>query len=145
EMLCQISNFWFRRTSHLMPNHLTGADVASMLPTGVDPEPYVRRSVVTKRLRPVPVEAIARGYLIGTGWKDYQRTGAVCGITLPPGLLMAEQLPEPIFTPSTKAAVGDHDQNVSFDEVVRKIGGDLAAQIRSSTLAIYYFAAAYAL
>jgi phosphoribosylaminoimidazole-succinocarboxamide synthase len=145
EMLCQISNFWFRRTSHLMPNHLTGADVASMLPTGVDPEPYVRRSVVTKRLRPVPVEAIARGYLIGTGWKDYQRTGAVCGITLPPGLRMAEQLPEPIFTPSTKAAVGDHDQNVSFDEVVRKIGADLAEQIRSATLAIYKFAAAYAL
>lgn len=145
EMLCQISNFWFDKTAHLMPNHLTHEDVAAVLPAGVDPALYARRSVVTKRLRPVPVEAIARGYLIGSGWKDYQRTGAVCGIRLPDGLRQAGQLPEPIFTPSTKAAVGDHDENVDFDQVVRLVGADLAEQVRAATLAIYQFAAAYAL
>jgi len=145
EMLCQISNFWFDKTAHLMPNHLTHEDVASVLPAGVDPALYARRAVVTKRLKPVPVEAIARGYLIGSGWKDYQRSGAVCGIALPSGLKQAQQLPEPIFTPSTKAAVGDHDENVSFDSVVAQIGADLANQVRDATLAIYRFAAAYAL
>jgi phosphoribosylaminoimidazole-succinocarboxamide synthase len=145
EMLCQISNFWFDKTAHLMPNHLTHEDVASVLPAGVEPALYARRAVVTKRLKPVPVEAIARGYLIGSGWKDYQRTGAVCGIALPAGLQQAQQLPEPIFTPSTKAAVGDHDENVSFDAVVAQIGAGLANQVRDATLAIYRFAAAYAL
>ncbi len=145
EMLCQISNFWFDRTSHLVPNHLTGDDVAAFLPPGVDPALYMRRSVVAKRLRPVPVEAIARGYLIGSGWKDYQRTGAVCGIALPDGLQLAQQLPQPIFTPSTKAAVGEHDENVSFDDVVRRIGIDLAEQVRAATLTIYRHAAEYAL
>ncbi|KFN51380.1 phosphoribosylaminoimidazolesuccinocarboxamide synthase [Arenimonas composti] len=144
EMLCRISNFWFARTAHLMPNHLTGDDVAAVLPEGVDPAPYLQRSVVTKKLRPVPVEAIARGYLIGSGWADYQRTGAVCGIALPGGLRQADRLPQPIFTPSTKAAVGDHDQNVDFDAVVRLIGADLAEQVRSATLAIYRYAADYA-
>ena len=144
EMLCQVSNFWFAKTAHLMPNHLTGDDVASVLPAGVDPALYAKRSVVTKKLRPVPVEAIARGYLIGSGWKDYLRTGAVCGITLPAGLQQAQQLPEPIFTPSTKAAVGDHDENVGFDEVVRRIGADLAEQVRAATLSIYPYASAYA-
>jgi phosphoribosylaminoimidazole-succinocarboxamide synthase len=119
EMLCQISNFWFDRTAHLVPNHLTGIDVASVLPAGVDASRYARRAVVTKKLKPVPVEAIARGYLIGSGWKDYQRTGRVSGITLPDGLRQAEQLPQPIFTPSTKAAVGDHDENIDFDTMVR--------------------------
>ena len=145
EMLCQISNFWFAKTAHLVPNHLTGDDVASVLPPGVDPALYAKRSVVAKRLRPVPVEAIARGYLIGSGWKDYVRTGMVCGIALPDGLQMAQQLPQPIFTPSTKAAVGDHDENVSFDEMVRKIGIDLAEQVRAATLTIYRHAAEYAL
>jgi phosphoribosylaminoimidazole-succinocarboxamide synthase len=93
EMLCQISNFWFAKTAHLMPNHLTGIDVASVLPEGVDPAPYAKRSVVTRKLKPVPVEAIARGYLIGSGWKDYQRTGKVSGIDLPDGLRQAEKLP----------------------------------------------------
>jgi len=144
EMLCQISNFWFARTAHLIPNHLTGEDVASVLPAGVDPALYALRSVVAKKLRPVPVEAIARGYLIGSGWKDYQRNGAICGIALPPGLRQAEQLPEPIFTPSTKAAVGDHDENVSFDQVVAAIGAELAEKVRAATLQIYRFAAAYA-
>jgi len=144
EMLCQISNFWFGKTAHLMPNHLTGEDVAAVLPAGVDAALYARRSVVAKKLRPVPVECIARGYLIGSGWKDYQRTGAVCGIELPKGLRLAEKLPEPVFTPSTKAAVGDHDENVSFDAVVAAIGADLAGQVRDATLRIYRWAADYA-
>jgi phosphoribosylaminoimidazole-succinocarboxamide synthase len=144
EMLCQISNFWFGKTAHLMPNHLTHEDVAAVLPAGVDPALYARRAVVTKKLKPVPVEAIARGYLIGSGWKDYQRTGQVCGIDLPEGLRLAEQLPEPIFTPSTKAAVGDHDENVSFDTVAAQIGGALAEQVREATLRIYRYAAQYA-
>ncbi|MUV13655.1 phosphoribosylaminoimidazolesuccinocarboxamide synthase [Noviluteimonas gilva] len=140
EMLCQISNFWFDRTSALMPNHLTGADVASALPAGVDASRYAKRSVVTKKLKPVPVEAIARGYLIGSGWKDYQRTGRVSGIALPDGLRQAEQLPQPIFTPSTKAAVGDHDENIDFDTMVRVVGADLAEQVRDATLRLYAFA-----
>ena len=144
EMLCQISNFWFAKTAHLVPNHLTGKDVASVLPAGVDARLYAKRSVVTKRLKPVPVEAIARGYLIGSGWKDYQATGSLCGIKLPSGLRQAEKLPTPIFTPSTKAAIGDHDENIGFDQVVASIGGDLAEQVRDATLKIYTFAAEFA-
>ncbi|KJV30067.1 phosphoribosylaminoimidazolesuccinocarboxamide synthase [Luteibacter yeojuensis] len=144
EMLTQISNFWFDKTAHLIPNHLTGDDVASVLPAGVDPALYAKRAVVTKRLKPVPVEAIARGYIIGSGWKDYQATGAICGITLPPGLKQAQQLPAPIFTPSTKAEVGGKDMNVSFDEVVAAVGEDLANAVRKATLDIYQFAVAYA-
>jgi len=144
EMLCQISNFWFERTEHLVPNHLTGIDVASVLPAGVDASRYARRAVVTKKLKPVPVEAIARGYLIGSGWKDYQRTGRVSGITLADGLRQAEQLPQPIFTPSTKAAVGDHDENIDFDTMVRAIGAELAEQVRDATLRLYAFARDYA-
>ena len=144
EMLTQISNFWFGRTAHLVPNHLTGRNVADVVPAGTDVALYAKRSVVAKRLKPVPVEAIARGYLIGSGWKDYQASGSLCGITLPAGLRQAEQLPAPIFTPSTKAAVGDHDQNVSFDHVVEAIGPDLAEQVRVATLALYDYAAMYA-
>ncbi|UNK56396.1 phosphoribosylaminoimidazolesuccinocarboxamide synthase [Pseudoxanthomonas daejeonensis] len=144
EMLCQISNFWFGKTAHLMPNHLTGIDVASVLPAGVDAGLYAKRAVVSKKLKPVPVEAIARGYLIGSGWKDYQRTGQVSGIALPDGLRQAEQLPEPIFTPSTKAAVGDHDENIDFDAMVRVVGGELAERVRDATLRLYRYAAAYA-
>ena len=144
EMLCQISNFWFAQTAHLVPNHLTGIDVASVLPPGIDPTPYARRAVVTRKLKPVPVEAIARGYLIGSGWKDYQRTGRVSGITLPDGLRQAEQLPQPIFTPSTKASVGDHDENIDFDTMVRTVGADLAEQVRDATLRLYQFASDFA-
>lgn len=145
EMLCQISNFWFEKTAHLIPNHLTHESPASVLPAGVDSALYAKRSVITKKLKPVPVEAIARGYIIGSGWKDYQKTGAICGIELPAGLQQAEQLPTPIFTPSTKAAVGDHDENVSFDAIVEQIGADLAEQVRAATLEIYEFAARYAI
>ena len=144
EMLCQISNFWFAKTAHLVPNHLTGKDVAAVLPAGTDANLYARRSVITKRLKPVPVEAIARGYLIGSGWKDYQASGSLCGITLPAGLRQAEKLPAPIFTPSTKAAIGDHDENIGFDQVVATIGADLAEQVREATLKMYTFAAEYA-
>jgi phosphoribosylaminoimidazole-succinocarboxamide synthase len=144
EMLTQISNFWFGKTAHIIPNHLTGEDVASVLPAGVDAALYARRAVVTKRLKPVPVEAIARGYIIGSGWKSYKATGDICGIKLPEGLQQAAKLPEPIFTPSTKAAVGDHDENVSFDAVVALVGEDMANAVRKATLAIYAWAAAYA-
>jgi phosphoribosylaminoimidazole-succinocarboxamide synthase len=144
EMLTQISNFWFGKTAHIIPNHLTGEDVASVLPAGVDVALYAKRAVITKRLKPVPVEAIARGYIIGSGWKSYKATGDICGIKLPEGLSMAAKLPEPIFTPSTKAAVGDHDENVSFDAVVALVGEDMANAVRKATLEIYAWAAAYA-
>ncbi|XQA75990.1 phosphoribosylaminoimidazolesuccinocarboxamide synthase [Xanthomonas sacchari] len=144
EMLCQVSNFWFKKTEHLMPNHLTGTDVAAVLPEGVDKALYAKRAVVTRKLKPVPVEAIARGYLIGSGWKDYQRTGKVSGIELPDGLRQAEKLAEPIFTPSTKAAVGDHDENIDFDAMVKTVGAELAERVRDATLRIYRFAADFA-
>jgi phosphoribosylaminoimidazole-succinocarboxamide synthase len=144
EMLCQMSNFWFGKTAHLVPNHLTGKNIADVLPRGADANLYTKRSVVAKRLKAVPVEAIARGYLIGSGWKDYQATGSLCGIKLPTGLQQAAKLPTPIFTPSTKAAAGQHDENIGFDRVVDLIGADLAEQVRDVTLKIYGFAADYA-
>ena len=144
EMLCQISNFWFGKTAHIIANHLTGIDVASVLPAGVDAALYARRAVVTKKLKPVPVECIARGYIIGSGWKDYQRTGAISGIALPAGLQQAQQLAEPIFTPSTKAAVGDHDENIDFAAAVNLVGREQAEAVRDATLAIYAFARDYA-
>ena len=144
EMLCQMSNFWFGKTAHLVPNHLTGKNVADVLPRGADANLYTKRSVVAKRLKAVPVEAIARGYLIGSGWKDYQAMGSLCGIKLPTGLQQAAKLPTPIFTPSTKAAAGQHDENIGFDRVVDLIGADLAEQVRDVTLKIYGFAADYA-
>jgi phosphoribosylaminoimidazole-succinocarboxamide synthase len=144
EMLTRISNFWFGQTAHLVPNHLTGKHIADVLPAGVDAALYAQRSVIARRLKPVPIEAIARGYLIGSGWKDYQATGSLCGIALPNGLRQAEKLPEPIFTPSTKAAAGTHDENIDFDQVVATIGADLAEQVRAATLAIYRFAADHA-
>jgi phosphoribosylaminoimidazole-succinocarboxamide synthase len=144
EMLTQMSNFWFAKTRHLLPNHLLERRLADVLPAGVDLALYARRSVICKRLKPIPFEAIARGYLIGSGWKDYQATGQLCGIALPASLRQAEQLPEPIFTPSTKAAPGQHDENIDFDSVVNQVGSALAGQVRDATLAIYRFAAEYA-
>ncbi len=144
EMLCQMSNFWFDQTRHIIANHLTGIDVSSVLPAGVDAALYAKRAVVTKKLTPVPVECIARGYIIGSGWKDYQRTGAISGIALPAGLQQAQQLPEPIFTPSTKAAVGDHDENIDFAAAVNLVGRERAEQVRDATLALYAFARDYA-
>ena len=144
EMLTEISNFWFGKTAHIMPNHLTGKRVADVLPAGTDVALYAKRSVIAKRLTPVPFEAIARGYLIGSGWKDYLRTGSLCGIELPANLRQAGKLPMPIFTPSTKAAAGSHDENISFKQVVATIGADLAERVRTATLAIYAFAADFA-
>ncbi|HET9047545.1 MAG TPA: phosphoribosylaminoimidazolesuccinocarboxamide synthase [Chiayiivirga sp.] len=144
EILTAMSNFWFAQTRDLMPNHLLDVAVASVLPAGVDTALYQARSVVARRLKPLPVEAIARGYIIGSGWKDYRATGAVSGVALPKGLRQAEQLPEPIFTPSTKAAVGTHDENIGFDQMVTLIGGELAEQVREATLSIYRFAAEFA-
>ncbi|PJK13220.1 phosphoribosylaminoimidazolesuccinocarboxamide synthase [Lysobacteraceae bacterium NML120232] len=144
EMLTQISNFWFDKTRHIIANHLTGDAVASVLPAGVDPALYARRAVITKKLKPVPVECIARGYIIGSGWKDYQASGQISGITLPAGLQQAEQLQEPIFTPSTKAAVGDHDENIDFAAAVNLIGREMAEAVRDATLEIYRFARDYA-
>ena len=131
----QISNFWFEKTAHLMPNHLTASTWPRCCPACVD-APCMQGAACHPSLKPVPVEAIARGYLIGSGWKDYQRTGAVSGIALPGGLRQAEKLPEPIFTPSTKAAVGDHDENIDFDTMVKAVGPELAERVRDATLRI---------
>ena len=144
EILTQLSNFWFAKTADWMPNHLSSRSVRDVLPRGTPVADYERRSVVAKRLKPVPVEAIARGYIIGSGWKDYQATGRISGVELPPGLQLAEQLREPIFTPSTKAAVGDHDENIGFDDFVARVGGAVAEQVRDMTLRLYRFAADYA-
>ena len=144
EILCQISNFWFAKTEHFIANHLTGISVASVLPDPAQITRYEKRAVVAKKLNPVPIEAIARGYLIGSGWRDYQRTGHISGIALPSGMQKAQQLAQPIFTPSTKSSTGNHDENIDFDTVVRAIGVDLAEKIRSITLQIYRFAYNYA-
>ncbi len=145
EVLTAISNFWFARLSDVVPNHLAGLTLEEVLPDPSEREAVRTRSMVVRRLQPLPVEAIVRGYLIGSGWKDYQATGAVCGIRLPAGLALAEKLPEPVFTPSTKAAVGDHDENVSFEAVCDSIGTELAEQVRDISLRLYREAVAYAL
>ncbi|MDR2216685.1 MAG: phosphoribosylaminoimidazolesuccinocarboxamide synthase [Nevskiaceae bacterium] len=143
-VLNQISNFWFGLTSHIIPNHLLPVPLASVLPNAADLPMLEGRSVVARRLKALPVEAVVRGYLIGSGWKDYQATGAVCGITLPAGLRQAEKLPQVLFTPATKAAVGDHDENISYAEVERLIGPALAARVRDSAIALYRFASEHA-
>ena len=143
-ILNRMSEFWFAKLAHIVPNHLTGIDLETVL-TEVEMEQVRGRAVVAKRLTPLPVEAVVRGYLIGGGWKDYQATGSVCGIALPKGLSMASRLPEPIFTPAHKAEVGQHDENISFEEVVKLIGEKHANEIRRVSLALYNEAAAYAL
>ena len=144
-VLNRISNFWFARTGHIVPNHLLQRPLAEVLPDAAERRQAEGRSVIARRLRALPVEAVVRGYLIGSGWKDYQATGSVCGITLPQGLRQAQRLPQPLFTPATKAAVGDHDENISFDEVERLIGAPLAAKVRDTALALYQHAVDYAL
>lgn len=144
EVLTRVSNFWFARTACLIPNHLARIPVAEVV---TDPDELAQlgaRAMVVRQLAPVPVEAIVRGYLIGSGWKDYRRTGAVCGIALPHGLNQADRLPEAIYTPSTKAALGAHDENVAFEQTVDLLGRKLAEQIRDISLAIYRDCAAYA-
>ena len=144
EVLTRVSNFWFDKLRHVIPNHLTGIAPESVV-KGEEEQAQVRgRAFVTRKLKPLPIEAIVRGYLVGSGWKDYQKTGAVCGIKLPAGLREAEKLPQPLFTPSTKAAVGDHDENISFVQAVELLGGARAKEVRDATLALYTEAAEYA-
>ncbi len=143
-ILASIANFWFKRTAGIIKNHCSSMDLRTVLASDKAYETYKNHAVVVKKMHNLPVEAIVRGYLIGSGWKDYQKTGTVCGITLPPGLQQAEKLPQPIFTPSTKAAVGGHDENITFAEVVKQVGREMAEQIRSVSLTIYEQAAEYA-
>ncbi len=134
KILTAISNFWFEKLKDVVPNHFTGDRVDDVVPAAELPL-VEGRAVVAKRLQPVPVEAIVRGYLVGSGWKEYQKSGTVCGIALPAGLNEAARLPEPIFTPSTKAAVGDHDENISFAQCEAIIGAELAAKVRDTAIA----------
>jgi phosphoribosylaminoimidazole-succinocarboxamide synthase len=143
KILTAISNFWFDKLSDLVPNHFTGDQVEDIVPAAELPL-VEGRSVVAKRLKPVAVEAIVRGYIVGSGWKEYQKTGTVCGIQLPEGLKEASKLPQPIFTPSTKAAVGDHDENISFEQCEAIIGAELAAKVRDTSIALYTAAVEYA-
>src|SRR5690606_16849439 len=143
QVLTELTEFWLRKLAHILPNHSTGIDPADVV--GADERDQVAgRAVVVKRLKPILVEAVARGYLIGSGWKDYQSTGSVCGIALPPGLAQAGRLPEPIFTPAAKAEVGAHDENVDFGRVVAEVGQEMAERIRAITLRLYSEASAYA-
>lgn len=143
-VLTAVSNFWFERTRQLIPNHLVDQSLQDIL-TEDECQQVEGRAILVQKMKALPVEAIVRGYLIGSGWKDYQQTGTVCGIPLPEGLQMADRLPEPIFTPSTKAEVGDHDINIDFAATVELLGQDLAEQVRDVSIAIYKEAAAYAL
>ncbi len=144
ELLTQMALFWFGRLGHLCPNHLTGELPESVVPSG-EASQVLGRSMLVKRLKPIPVEAVVRGYLAGSGWKEYQESRSVCGVKLPEGLTNAAKLPEPIYTPAAKAAVGEHDENISFERTVDMIGPDLAAKIRDISIAIYKEAAAIAL
>jgi phosphoribosylaminoimidazole-succinocarboxamide synthase len=134
-----ISNFWFGKTRHLVPNHLTGRKLADVVLNADERAQLEDRAVIVRRLQALPIEAVVRGYLIGSGWKDYQATGSVCGISLPSGLQLAQALPQPLFTPATKAAPGEHDENISFDAVARLIGAQLATAVRDTALALYGF------
>lgn len=144
EVLTTLSNFWFGKLQHIIPNHLSGIAPESVVSGAAEQEQVRGRAFVTRRLKPLPIEAIVRGYLVGSGWKDYQKTGAVCGLTLPSGLREAEKLPQPLFTPSTKAAVGDHDENISFAQTVELLGEARAAEVRDAAIALYVEAANYA-
>ena len=144
-ILTAVSNFWFNKTQHIIANHLTDKTLADVLPDAVERDMIEGRGIVVRKMNPLPVEAIVRGYLIGSGWNDYQKTGAVCGISLPEGLQQAEQLPQAVFTPSTKADVGGHDENISFEKTVNLLGQDMAEQVRDISINLYLEAATYAL
>jgi phosphoribosylaminoimidazole-succinocarboxamide synthase len=144
ELLTRMALFWFARLSHVVPNHLTGDDPESVV--AADERAQVRgRSMLVKRLQPLPIEAVVRGYLAGSGWKAYRETQSVCGVALPPGLVNASKLAEPIFTPATKAEAGAHDENISFEQAAALVGTELAARVREVSLRLYSQAAAYAL
>ncbi len=144
-ILTAISNFWFARTEYVVANHLSPRALDDVVPDAAEREPIRDRAIVVRRLQPLPVEAIVRGYLAGSGWSDYQRTGGVCGIALPAGLQQAEQLPEPILTPSSKARRGKHDENITFDAMVDWVGREIATQVQAVSIRLYQTAAAYAL
>ncbi len=144
EVLTRLSNFWFARTAGIVRNHLAELPLDSVIRDPVERAAVASRAMVVRRLKPLPIEAVVRGYLIGSGYKDYQATGQVCGIPLPAGLAMAAPLPEPLFTPATKAALGDHDENISFAECEKLIGSTLARQVRTLAIRIYSEGAAYA-
>ncbi|MBT8048065.1 MAG: phosphoribosylaminoimidazolesuccinocarboxamide synthase [Xanthomonadales bacterium] len=144
EILTRIANFWFERTEHIVPNHLSGIPVEDVIDDPQVLEVLRHRSVVVKRLKPLPLEAIVRGYIIGSGWKDYLETGAICGIKLPPGLRQADKLPDVIFTPSNKAAAGQHDVNIDFQATCNLLGAPLAEQVRDASIAIYKYAVDHA-
>ncbi|MBI5330270.1 MAG: phosphoribosylaminoimidazolesuccinocarboxamide synthase [Betaproteobacteria bacterium] len=143
-VLTAVADFWFARLAHILPNQLTGEAPESVVAPD-ERDQVAGRAVVVQRLKALPIEAIVRGYLVGSGWADYQKTGAVCGIPLPAGLQQAERLPEPLFTPSTKAAVGAHDENIDYARCAELLGADLAARVRDAALALYRAAAEYAL
>jgi phosphoribosylaminoimidazole-succinocarboxamide synthase len=143
-VLNELSNFWFRKLGHIVPNHLDGVAPDTVVKGGDEAAQVKGRSVVARKLRPLPIEAVVRGYLIGSGWKDYQKTGTVCGIPLPKGLKQADKLPEVIFTPATKAEVGAHDENISFAQVEKMIGKGLAARVREVSIRLYREAADFA-
>jgi phosphoribosylaminoimidazole-succinocarboxamide synthase len=144
ELLTRMALFWFARLGHIVPNHLTGDDPESVV--AADERAQVRgRSMLVKRLKPLPIEAVVRGYLAGSGWKEYRESQSVCGVALPAGLKNAAKLPQPIFTPATKAEAGDHDENISFEQVAALIGTDIAARVRDISIRLYSEAAAYAL
>ncbi len=144
QVLTEVANFWFEKTHHIIANQLTHESLDSVL-TAEEIMQVDGRAVIVKKLKPLPIEAIVRGYIIGSGWKDYQQTGSVCGIKLPKNLQLAEKLPQTLYTPSSKAAVGEHDQNIDFEQTVQLVGQNLAQQIKESSLALYQFAADYAL
>ena len=143
-VLNSISNFWFARTAHIVPNHLTGRRVEEVVSDPAERAMLADRAVIVKRLKTVPLEAVVRGYVIGSGWKDYQKTGAISGIKLPAGLKQAAKLPQTLFTPSTKAAIGDQDETISFEQAAQLVGADIAARVRDTAIALYEFAAAHA-
>jgi len=143
-VLTEISNFWFNRTRHIVPNQLTDRTVDSIVKDADELALLRGRTMVVRRLKALPIEAVVRGYLIGSGWKDYQKTGALCGITLPPGMKQAQRLAQPLFTPASKAPAGQHDENISFADVEKLVGSDLAAKVRDTAIAIYNFAAEHA-
>ncbi len=143
-VLTAVADFWFRRLADILPNQLTG-DAPESVVAPEERDQVVGRAIVVKRLKALPIEAIVRGYLVGSGWADYQKTGMVCGIALPAGLRLADKLPEPLFTPSTKAAVGAHDENIDYPRCEALLGAELAARVRDAAIALYRAAADYAL
>jgi phosphoribosylaminoimidazole-succinocarboxamide synthase len=144
QVLTALSDFWFARLAHIVPNQLTGIDPETVVKTAEEKAQVRGRSIVVRRFKPLPIEAVVRGYIIGSGWKEYQASGAICGIRLPAGLRQADKLPEPIFTPATKAEQGAHDENISYAETEKLVGGALAAQVRDVAIRLYREAAEYA-